>query len=603
MNKNVSLSSDYNEEKEREILTIFQKNKQSNFKTLMAIYRGHFLELFLSVIFFVMKHSPTWVIPIVTANVINIATNPGKHPEKGILFNTILLLILILQNILTNYVHTYFYAKAIRNVERDLRSSMVRKLQQLSISYHNSLQSGRLQSKIMRDVEQVETLSQQIFISLLSILLNVTVALGVVIFKDLTVFLFFLATIPVAIIIMVTFRKKIRSYNTDFRKSMEETSAKVMEMVELIPVTRAHALEQHESKKMDSQLTQVAKKGLKLDILQSYFGSIGWVTFQCFQVLCLAFTGMLAAGGKIGVGDVVLYQTYFGNIIGQISNVILLLPTLTKGLESVRSIGDILLCDELEDKDSKSKMKLSSVKGDITFEHVDFQYPKTDEILFHDLSFHINPGETIAFVGPSGAGKTTILNLVIGFQRPSKGKILIDGKDMNSLHMQSFRSHISVVPQTSILFTGTIRDNITYGMEHISDKQLNEVIKAANLDELIASLPDGLDTIIQEHGNNLSGGQKQRISIARAFIRNPKILILDEATSALDTISEKKIQNAISNLVKNRTTLIVAHRLSTIHNADKIAVIGEGGIQEFGTFQELIERKGVFYEMEKLQTI
>lgn len=174
---------------------------------------------------------------------------------------------------------------------------------------------------------------------------------------------------------------------------------------------------------------------------------------------------------------------------------------------------------------------------------------------------------------------------------------------MNSLHMQSFRSHISVVPQTSILFTGTIRDNITYGMEHISDKQLNEVIKAANLDELIASLPDGLDTIIQEHGNNLSGGQKQRISIARAFIRNPKILILDEATSALDTISEKKIQNAISNLVKNRTTLIVAHRLSTIHNADKIAVIGEGGIQEFGTFQELIERKGLFYEMEKLQTI
>ena len=465
------------------------------------------------------------------------------------------------------------------------------------------MQSGRLQSKIMRDVEQVETLSQQIFISLLSILLNVTVALGVVIFKNLTVFLFFLATIPVAIIIMVTFRKKIRTYNTDFRKSMEETSAKVMEMVELIPVTRAHALEQHESKKMDSQLTQVAKKGLKLDILQSYFGSIGWVTFQCFQVLCLAFTGMLAARGKIGVGDVVLYQTYFGNIVGQISNVILLLPTLTKGLESVRSIGDILLCDELEEKDSKNKIKLSSVNGDITFEHVDFQYPKTDEILFRDLSFHINPGETIAFVGPSGAGKTTILNLVIGFQRPSKGKIRIDGKDMNSLHMQSFRSHISVVPQTSILFTGTIRDNITYGMEHISDKQLNEVIKAANLDELIASLPDGLDTIIQEHGNNLSGGQKQRISIARAFIRNPKILILDEATSALDTISEKKIQNAISNLVKNRTTLIVAHRLSTIHNADKIAVIGEGGIQEFGTFQELIERKGLFYEMEKLQTI
>lgn len=584
---------------EKALLETFKRNEGNSLKILLSIYKGYYGKLFLSIVFFSIKHSPVWVLPIVTANIINIATERPDNAGIKILVNALFMSFFMIQNIFTNYLHTWLYAKTVRSVEQELRSSLVRKLQQLSISYHNEMQSGRLQSKIMRDVEQIETLSSQIFISVLSILLNIIVAFGVVIFKSLTVFLFFLATIPVAVLLMVSFKSRIKQYNSDFRKEMEETSVRVMEMVELIPVTRAHALEKQETSKIDHQLSNVAQKGLKLDMIQTYFSSISWVAFQLFQVLCLAFTGYLASRGSISVGEVVMYQTYFSSIVNQVSGIITLLPIISKGLESVNSVGDILLCHDVED--NRNKQKIQELTGDITFDHVAFQYHDAESPVLKDVSFHIRPGETVAFVGGSGAGKTTILNLVIGFIKTTEGRILIDGMDLNTLNLQSYRSHIAVVPQQSILFSGTIRDNITYGMNHISDELMDQVVKAANLDELIASLPEGLDTQITEHGNSLSGGQRQRISIARAFVRDPRILILDEATSALDTISEKKIQEAIHNLVQDRTTLIVAHRLSTIRDADRIAVVGNGGIKEFGTYEELMALKGEFYRLKNLQ--
>lgn len=584
---------------EKALLETFKRNEGNSLKILLGIYKGHYLKLFLSVMFFAVKHSPVWILPIITANIINAATDRPENAGIVILINILIMSFFVVQNIFSNYIHTWLYAKTVRSVERGLRSSLVRKLQQLSVTYHNEMQSGRLQSKIMRDVEQIETLSSQIFITVLSILLNICVAFGVVIFKSLTVFLFFLATIPVAVCLMVTFKSKIKRYNSDFRREMEETSVRVMEMVELIPVTRAHALEKQETRKMDDQLEHVAEKGLKLDMIQTYFSSISWVAFQLFQVICLGFTGYLAAKGKISVGEVVMYQTYFSSIVNQVSNVITLLPTISKGLESVDSIGDILLSHDIEDNGNKKKVK--DITGDIVFDHVTFQYPDSDTPVLQDLSFHIKAGETIAFVGSSGAGKTTILNMVIGFLKTNSGHVLIDNMDLNTLNLQSYRSHIAVVPQQSILFSGSIRENITYGMDDITDRQLDQVIKAANLEELVNSLPEGLDTLITEHGSNLSGGQRQRISIARAFIRDPRILILDEATSALDTISEKKIQEAIHNLVQDRTTLIVAHRLSTIRDADKIAVVGNGGLVEFGTYEELMALEGEFYRLKNLQ--
>ncbi|HFD0876801.1 ATP-binding cassette domain-containing protein, partial [Enterococcus sp. FR165] len=213
------------------------------------------------------------------------------------------------------------------------------------------------------------------------------------------------------------------------------------------------------------------------------------------------------------------------------------------------------------------------------------------------FSLEVKAGETIAFVGPSGSGKSTLLNLLIGFIQPSSGRIFLDNQPLDELDMRSVRNYLAVVPQTTLLFSASIKENITYGLKNVSKERLDEVIEAAQLSSLIDQLPDGLDTLVGEHGNKLSGGQKQRISIARALIRQPKIILLDEATSALDNQSEKKIQQALNYLTETPTTFIVAHRLSTIKEADKIVVIDEGKIVEIGTYEELLAQKGYFYRL------
>ena len=507
---------------------------------------------------------------------------------------------LVAMNVPMNYMYTRYKSLATRYAETGLRRALVRKLQQLSISYHKETQSGRLQSKIMRDVEAVETLSTQMFLSILNIALNIAIALIVTINKSLVVFIFFLLTTPIAAATMVFFRNVMKKRNNEFRKEMEETSARVMEMVELIPVTRAHALEEEEVQKMSGQLFAVAEKGYRLDVIQSLFGSVGWAIFQIFQVVCLGFTGFLAIKGTVMPGDITLYQSYFATIVSQVSSLMSLIPTIAKGIESVNSIGEVLLEDDIEQNEGKEIIK--DIYGEFDFKDVTFRYNNIDRPVLHNLNLHVDKGETIALVGESGAGKSTILNLVIGFNQVNSGEVLIDGHNMKDIDLRSYRKHLAVVPQTSILFSGTIRDNITYGVDNVDEATLDEIVKAANLTDLINSLPDGLDTMVGEHGGKLSGGQRQRISIARALIRNPKVIVLDEATSALDSISEKLIQEALNNLTKDRTTFIVAHRLSTIKDADKIAVIADGHCVEYGTYDELMNLKGEFYQMKKIQS-
>ena len=541
-----------------------------------------------------------WVLPIVTANIINDITSGSPETVQNIIIQAIIMVALVVLNVPMNYLYTRYKSLATRYAETGLRKALVRKLQQLSISYHKETQSGRLQSKIMRDVEAVETLSTQMFLSILNIALNIGVALFVTISKSLIVFLFFLLTTPLAAATMVFFRNIMKKRNTEFRKEMEETSARVMEMVELIPVTRAHALEEEEVTKMSGQLFAVAEKGYKLDVIQALFGSVGWAIFQIFQVVCLGFTGFLALKGSVGPGDITLYQSYFATIVSQVSSLMSLIPVIAKGVESVNSIGEVLLEEDIECNDGKEALK--SVEGEFDFKNVRFAYNNTDKPVLHELNLHVDKGQTIALVGESGAGKSTILNLVIGFNFATDGVVTIDGHDMRDIDLRSYRKHLAVVPQTSILFSGTIRDNITYGIDDFDEDTLNKVVDAANLRDLIDSLPDGLDTVVGEHGGKLSGGQRQRVSIARALMRNPEVIVLDEATSALDSISEKLIQEALNNLTKDRTTFIVAHRLSTIKGADRIAVIADGHCVEYGTYDELMELKGEFYQMKSIQS-
>lgn len=579
----------------------FKKNRGHLMKTLCAVYKGSYGKIFLSSVCFAIKHSPVWILPILTANLINLAASGTAADKTKIIYNAVAFGILLMINVPLNYLHVHFYASSIRNAEAGLRMALVTKIQQLSINYHKHTENGRIQAKLMRDVEQFQTLSEQLFVNALMFVLTIAFTIGVTLAKSKIVFAFFLIAVPVAVTITMLFRKKIRKKNKDFRGEMETAGAKMIEMVELVPVARAHALEEWEVERMSEQINNVKSKGYAMDTFQALFGSVSWLTFQLLQMSCLVFSAVLAFKKLIPVGDVVLYQSYFSTIVGSISAIIGLIPIIAKGLESLSSIGELLL--ETDTENNEGKKKLTKLDGVYDFKNVTFHYSdKSDRDVLKDFTLHIDKGETVALVGESGAGKSTALNLVIGFDLPTSGTLTIDGVNINDIDLHSYRSFIGVVPQNPIIFSGTIRDNITYGMKNVSRKELDEVIKAALLDELVAELPDGVDTLLTEHGSNLSGGQRQRISIARALIRNPQVIVLDEATSALDSVSEQKIQAAIENLTRNRTTFVVAHRLSTIKNADKIAVVKDGRCVETGTFSELMDKKGEFYKFKQIQS-
>ncbi len=594
------LTSEEAKKLEEQFIRDYSGDSKSTLKILFRMYKKYPGQLLLSFIFYVIATLPHIVMPITTANIINLVTYKPDDMTKQFVFNISLVVLLIILNIPSNVMRMKLQSKVMRRVELGLRGALVRKLQQLSIPFHKEMQSGRIQSKLMRDVETVQALSNQLINNIPHILINFTTALVIVITKNLTIFTFFLLSIPASALLVQLFKKSMITNNREYRKNIEQTSASLMDMVQMTEITRAHALENREINKMTNILNKSATTGYRLDIIQSLFGASSWVVFQLFQLLCLAFSSYLAFKGNIQIGDISLYQSYFSTLTTQVSTVIGLTPIITKGFESISSIGEILSSDEIED--NSGKKALSEIKGEFDFSDIHFSY-KDDQPILCGLNLHVKAGETIAIVGESGSGKSTLMNLILGFNFPNSGKISIDGNDITEINLHKYRKHLAVVPQNTVLFTGTIKENITYGLTSVSDKKLKEILDASLLSDFISKLPLGIDTPLVELGANLSGGQKQRLSIARALIRNPDIIIFDEATSALDTISEKEIQTAINNLSKNKTTFIVAHRLSTIKNADRIAVIKDGVCCEIGTYDELVAKEGVFYNMQKPQTV
>jgi ATP-binding cassette subfamily B protein len=276
------------------------------------------------------------------------------------------------------------------------------------------------------------------------------------------------------------------------------------------------------------------------------------------------------------------------------------IPVVTQGVESIRSIDEVLGCADLERNEGKTRVH--NVEGALRFDHVSFTYPGSRDPAVADFSLTIQPGECVAFVGESGAGKSTLMSLVIGFLRPTAGRILLDGRDMETLDLRDYREFIAVVPQRVVLMSGTIRANVAYGLDDPhDDRRVREALEAANALEFVDRFPDGLDTIIGERGAKLSGGQAQRIAVARALIRDPRLIVLDEATSSLDAASEALVQGALERLVKNRTTLIVAHRLSTVRTATRIVVMKAGCGGEIGSAAELLEVNGALPRLHGLQ--
>ena len=569
------------------------RNTHNPMGILLRMYKRYYKRLIASIIFFIIKVTPQLYLPIAIENIIDVITTRPDNTLQIIIVNSAVALALLTLNIPFHMMYIKHRSVAARAVEAGLRGAIVRKLQRLSIRFSKEMESGRIQTKIIRDVEAIYEFSTQIFNTGIDVAINITTIITVIIFKrDWYVLAFFLLCGPISALTVRFFKNLISSRNHEFRLEMENTSAHVADMVEMMPITRAHGLGEEESQKMTEQVSHLAAKGFKLDRVTSLFGSVSWVVMQAFRLACLVFTVMLALRRVISAGDVTLYQSYFGSLVAYIDTIANLIPAIAKGSESINSVGEILDANDIED--NRGKVKPDKLRGELTFSQVRFGYEAEHPVL-NGFDLNVGAGETVAIVGESGAGKSTILSLVTGFYKPDAGRLLIDGVDINDLDLDSYRHNIAIVPQTSAMFTGTIRDNITYGSPDVTEKQLNDAIEAACLTEMIRSLPNGLDTQVGEHGGKLSGGQRQRISIARALIRDPKVIILDEATSALDTVSEQHIRNAIHNMSQGRTTIIVAHRLSTVKDADHIAVLKGGKCVEFGTFDELMALKGEFF--------
>lgn len=569
-------------------------------KTLFYLFRNEGKYIILALIFLTIKHSPALILPIVIGNVINAIVQANDETWRSITINSVVILVLLVQNI---PMHTWFIrslSRANRSVEKRLRHALVKRMQELSLSFHDNFESGRLHSKIIRDVESVELLSRQLINSVFTAFLNILFSIVATLVYNYFVALFYLLTIPLAVFLMKKFRERMAKSNKEYRSQIENMSAKVNEMVQMIPVTRAHGLEETEIKHMDEQFERVRWGGIKLDVVNAFFGASAWVTFQVFQFLCLIVTAFMAYFKYIEVGHVVMYQGFFTLIINSVNLIVMIMPELNRGFDSIRSLGEILECPDIEQ--NQGKEVVSKVKGSYVFQDVWFSY-QDDRYVLKSFNLKVEPGECIAFVGASGAGKSTIMNLIVGYRRPEKGKILLDNRDMAELDLRTYRRYLSVVPQNTILFSGSIKDNILYGLdeESVHEDFFKHILSVSKVDEFIDGLPNGINTTIGEYGNRLSGGQKQRIAIARSLIRDPRVILFDEATSSLDAQSEKHIQDALSGMIKGRTTFMVAHRLSTIRIADKIIVLENGKIMESGSFSELLKSGGLFSGYYKLQ--
>lgn len=571
---------------------------------LSNIMKINLWAVILSSFVYILQSAPLYVVPLATSDIINAVTAAIANGEatyatwRAIGVDSAIILLVIMMNIPTTIWRWHIVSKTLRRTSAGLKGTVVRKLQSLSITYHKDMETGEIQSKFLKDTDSVDNLFNCILQNIIPNLISAVISAVIAFYKNGFVALFFICVIPINVFLTVIFRKKIRLSNRDYRIKTENMSNKLTNMLVMTPVTKSHGLEETEIRNVKESIRQLEGSGRNVDRTIARFGAWTWVVNTLLNALCLVFCACLALKKYITVGDVVLYQSMFSSLSAYVTALVNVMPQIGAGAEALESVSEIMNAKDVEY--NIGKKKIGDIEGRVRFDDVSYKYPDGEQFVVKDFSLDVKAGECVAFVGSSGSGKSTIMNLIIGFMMPTLGKLYIDDKPTDELDLSEYRHHISVVPQNSILFSGTIRENITYGMETYSEEDLQKAIKDADVDEFLSELPDGIDTMIGENGGKLSGGQKQRITIARALIRNPRILILDEATSALDNLSEKHVQNAISKSVRGRTTFIVAHRLSTIRNADRIVVMEDGVCVECGTYDELMAKKGKFYELKKL---
>jgi ATP-binding cassette subfamily B protein len=570
-------------------------------RTLWNLFADQHGRVWGAVGLYVIKQSPASLLPLAVGMIVDILTRGGPGAFHRIVLIAAGYFLLLLQNPLVHTSFVRLMSGALRHMQFNLRSALVDRLQQLSIAFYEEKQASALQTKLLRDVDAIDSLCRHLMHTGLNGILVIAYVAVIALVKQPLLALYFLVTVPAGVALLKLFDRRFKEQYRAMRVETEQMSARVGEMLQMLPVTRAHGLESIETRSVRTVFERIRERGLQVDTLTEFFASSSWFTFMCFQLACLVFSAWLVVHGRITVGDAVMYHTYFGMLIGAVQQFLSVFPALAQGADAIRSLGEVLEAEHLEDNVGKPAAP-TPLRGEITFENVSFGYPRGREVALSEINLRIEPGETVAFVGESGAGKSTLINLVIGFRQPTGGRIKLDGHDLREMDLRTYRRQIGVVPQNTLLFNGTLRENVTYGLEKVPDELLWKILADANLGEFVRRLPLGLSTPLGEGGALLSGGQRQRLAIARALVRNPRLVILDEATSALDTASERLVQEALARLAQDRTTLIVAHRFSTIRHARRVVVLRRGRLVEIGTQAELMARNGHFFRLAALQT-
>ena len=495
------------------------------------------------------------------------------------------------QSYLMNYVG--------QRVIIDIRKAVFEKLQRLSLDFYDKNKTGTIMSYVTNDVNALQSAMVENVVEMVTESVILIASIVMMIYLDWRLFLVTFSTFPVVLLFIDQFGKRIRKSGSRIQEATADITSVLQETVSSARVIKSFVREEYEINRFDKENMNNFRANMKYAQLSATLTPTIEFVAAVGVTIILWYGGNSVIDGTITAGSLVAFLTYAVNISNPIKRLSRVIGNIQRAMAAAQRVFDVLDLPESIKNLPEAKV-LPTVKGQVSFNNVSFSYNPGEQVL-NNVSFNVKPGEMIAFVGPSGAGKSTVASLLPRFYDVTDGSITIDGEDIRRVTLKSLREQVGIVPQETVLFNGSVYDNILYGRLDATKEEVEAAAKAANAHNFIMELPQGYQTMLGDRGVNISGGQRQRISIARAILKNPQILILDEATSALDTESERVVQEALDRLMIGRTSFVIAHRLSTIKNADKIMVLEKGCLAEVGTHDELMEKNGLYAHLYKIQ--
>jgi len=529
-----------------------------------------------------------------------ILATSGSAPRNILIFACIAVLVIAVTDALCTYAEKYLTTNVGQWVAHDLRRTIYTHVQRLSLAYHDQQPTGDLVSRVTVDIDSIQSF---IVSGLLSILVDTMTLIGMIIvmfWVNWQFTLIALAVVPPLFFIVNTYTRRVKKASREVRKKEGRMVSVVAEVVSSIRVVKAFSREDYEVRRFEGESLEAVEAALAARSLKARLVPIVNIVTAIGTCAVLWFGAQMAMSGHLAPGSLVVFVFYLGKMYKPMQDISKTIDAYSKAATGFDRIQEILRSDD-EVHDQPGARRAPHFKGEVEFEHVAFAY-KEDEPVLRDVNLHVDPGTMVALVGPTGAGKTTIINLIARFYDPTSGLIKIDGTDIREFTQKSLRSQISFVLQDTVLFSGTIWDNIAYGSPDAAHSQIVKAAEAANAMEFIEKLPEKFSTSVGERGVTLSGGQRQRIAIARALVRNSPILILDEPTSGLDAASEQLVVEALDRLMDGKTSIVIAHRLTTIRRASQIFVVENGVVAESGTHDELLQQEdGIYRKLHDLQ--